>query len=50
MYSPKISEQHIKPLYYLGKQKRTPMTKLVNQAIAEYLAREENQLPTYIRQ
>jgi len=44
MYSPKINEQHIKPLYYLGKQKRIPMTKLVNQAITEYLAKQENQL------
>jgi len=44
MYSPKISEQHIKPLYYLGKQKRIPMTKLVDQAIAEYLSKEENKL------
>ena len=44
MYSPKINEQHIKPLYYLGKQKRIPMTKLVNQAITEYLAKQENQI------
>lgn len=44
MYSPKINEQHIKPLYHLGKQKKIPMTKLVNQAIAEYLSKEENRL------
>lgn len=44
MYSPKISEQYIPALYHLGKQKKIPMTKLVQQAIAEYLSKEENQL------
>jgi len=44
MYSPKISEQHIPTLYHLGKQKKKSMTKLVDQAIAEYLSKEENQL------
>ena len=44
MYSPKISNLHIPTLYHLGKQKKTPMTKLVNQAIAEYLSKQENQL------
>lgn len=44
MYSPKISEHHIPTLYHLGKQKKTPMTKLINQAIAEYLSKEENRL------
>jgi len=42
MYSPKIKEHHIPTLYHLGKHKRKPMTYLVNEAIAEYLAREEN--------
>jgi hypothetical protein len=44
MYSPKIKEHHIPTLYHLSKQKRIPMTKLVNQAITEYLSKEENQL------
>jgi len=44
MYSPKINDQHIPTLYHLGKQKKIPMTKLVNQAITEYLSKEENQL------
>jgi len=44
MYSPKISVQHIPTLYHLGKQKKIPMTRLVNQAIAEYLSKEENQI------
>lgn len=42
MYSPKIKEQHIPTLYHLGKRKKKPMTCLVNEAIAEYLAKEEN--------
>jgi len=44
MYSPKISEQHIPTLYHLGKQQKKSMTKLVNQAIAEYLSKEENRI------
>lgn len=40
MYSPKINEQHIPALYHLGKKLRKPMTKLVNEAIAQYLERE----------
>jgi len=44
MYSPKISEKHIPTLYHLGKQQKRSMTKLVNQAISEYLSKEENQL------
>lgn len=42
MYSPKIKEQHIPTLYRLGKHKKKPMTYLVNEAIAEYLAKEDN--------
>ena len=44
MYSPKINEKHIPALYHLGKKVKKPMTRLVNQAITEFLAREENQL------
>lgn len=44
MYSPKIKEQHIPTLYHLGKRKKKPMTYLVNEAIAEYLAKEDNHL------
>jgi hypothetical protein len=40
MYSPKINEQHIPTLYHLGKKLNKPMTKLVNEAIAQYLERE----------
>ncbi len=42
MYSPKINEKHIPALYRLGKKEKKPMTQLVNEAIAEYLAKEDN--------
>jgi len=42
MYSPKINEKHIPALYHLGKQAKKPMTRLVNEAITEYLAKEES--------
>jgi hypothetical protein len=44
MYSPKINEKHIPALYHLGKHVKKPMTRLVNQAIAEFLSKEENQI------
>ena len=51
MYSPKIKVDLVRQLYQLKQQTRTPMTKLVNEAIVEYLIRRntnesaENQLP-----
>lgn len=44
MYSPKISEQYIKPLYHLGKRVKKPMTRLVDEAIRQYL---ENHTSTH---
>ena len=50
MYSPKITVDLVRQLYQLKQQTRTPMTKLVNEAIVEYLIRRntnesaENQL------
>lgn len=44
MYSPKIHEKHIPVLYHLGKRLKKPMTRLVNEAIAEYLAKLEYQI------
>ena len=38
MYSPKVSEKHIPVLYRLGKEQKKPMTYLVNEAVAQYLA------------
>jgi len=43
MYSPKINEQHIPALYHLGKKLKKPMTRLVNEAIVQYL---ENHVAT----
>ena len=40
MYSPKINEQHIPALYHLGKRVRKPMTRLVNEAISQYLEKQ----------
>ena len=41
MYSPKINPQHVRALYRLKQIVKRPMTKLVNDAITEYL----NKLP-----
>ena len=40
MYSPKINEQHIPKLYRLAQSKKQRMTKIVNEAIAQYLEKE----------
>ena len=37
MYSPKIKPEHIKPLYFLAKEQKRPMTQVVNEAITQYL-------------
>ena len=47
MYSPKIDESLIPILYRLGKARRMPMTRLVNELIAKAL--ETEQLPDEIR-
>lgn len=41
-YSPKIDEKHIPVLYKLGKLQRRPMTKVVNEAIENYLVKCKN--------
>ena len=38
MYSPKIDQKHIPVLYQIGKHTKKPMTQLVNEAVAEYIA------------
>ena len=43
MYSPKISEDLIPQLYRMGKERKMPMTRLVNGIIRKALA--ENNLP-----
>jgi hypothetical protein len=38
MYSPKINEDFIPALYRLAKERKKPMTQLVNEIIGNYLA------------
>lgn len=42
MYSPKIKEDLIKALYLEKQRVGKPMTRLVNEAITEYLRRRNN--------
>ena len=37
MYSPKIKEELVRKLYQLKQQNRKPMTRMVNEAVTEYL-------------
>ena len=39
MYSPKIKEEYIPTLYKIAKVKDVPMTRVVNEALADYLSR-----------
>ncbi len=40
MYSPKVPERFIPVLYRLGRARGRPMTQLVAEAVARYLAEE----------
>ena len=42
MYSPKINPNHIPVLYHLGKRLKKPMTRLVDEAVRQYLERESS--------
>ncbi len=44
MYSPKISEKYIPRLHELSQTLRQPMTKLVNQAIENFLKEHQEDL------
>jgi len=44
MYSPKIKENLVVQLYHLKQQRKIPMTKLVNEAVEEYLRRKTDGL------
>ena len=37
MYSPKIKERYIPILYRIARERRVPMTRVVNQVIEDYL-------------
>ena len=41
-YSPKINFDLVKKLYLLKQIEKKPMTKLVNEAVTQYLERREN--------
>ncbi len=41
MYSPKIKEELVAELFLLKQQTKRPMTKLVNEAVIEYLRRNK---------
>lgn len=41
MYSPKVPEKFIPALYRLGKERKEPMTRLVAQAVADFLDKEQ---------
>lgn len=41
MYSPKISEELISPLYHQAKQLGITMTRLVNEILSEHLSLED---------
>jgi hypothetical protein len=47
MYSPRIDEKLIPELYRLKQTTRKPMTKMVNEAVVEYLqkCKEKNESP-----
>ena len=40
LYQPRIKDDHIRLLYRLGKVKGCKMTHLVNEAVEQYLERE----------
>jgi len=40
MYSPRISEELISPLYHQAKARGIPMTRLVNEILSEHLSLE----------
>lgn len=43
MYSPKIKEELVRKLYQLKQQNRKPMTRMVNEAVNEYLIKRGSQ-------
>jgi hypothetical protein len=40
MYSPKVRDKFVPVLYRLGRRRGVPMTRLVEEALAQYLHRE----------
>jgi len=46
MYSPKVWEKYIPVLYRLSKALDQPMTKLVNQAVEDFIEKHKEELLT----
>ena len=49
MYSPKIDERLIPPLYCLARARRQPMTRLVSEVLGAYLARLDGSEAAFVR-
>ena len=45
MYSPKIPEHLIPPLYWLARSRSQPMTRLVAEIVEAYLAAQDSAAP-----
>jgi hypothetical protein len=48
MYSPKIKESLIPILYRLKKTTGKPMTQIVNEAVLQYLIKQQNKEDKYV--
>ena len=44
MYSPKISEKHVHPLWLLGQKLAKPMTTLADEAISDFIEKHAHLL------
>jgi predicted transcriptional regulator len=47
MYSPSIADEYIRKLYRLARVRGVPMTRLVDEIVAEYLTRNKQELASY---
>jgi len=50
MYQPALRPDQVTALYYLKKQQRRPMTRLVREAVDQYLAAHSEQLEEMLRE
>jgi hypothetical protein len=44
MYQPKIRDDQVKQLYPLAKSRRKPMTKLIREAVEEFLSKRKGEV------
>ena len=47
MYSPRVYDDHIRPLYRLARVRGIPMTRLLNAILAAFLASAEDEIAQY---